>query len=85
MERTLVEEGTKKQGWGDSDGELKREVPEENVGRVEEGALRAGRSFEGCRVEGRGSRGEDQACPAADERLCSSKSVEGERGRCSVP
>lgn len=34
MEGILVEKGTKKQVWGDSDGESERELPEENVGQV---------------------------------------------------
>lgn len=33
-----VEEGTRKPAWGDS--ELKRELPEDNVGELKEGALR---------------------------------------------
>lgn len=34
VEGILMEEGTEKQVWGDSDGEPNRELPEENVEQV---------------------------------------------------
>lgn len=37
VERILVEEGTRKQVWGDSIGEPKRELSEENVRWVRRG------------------------------------------------
>lgn len=49
MERIPVQEGTKKQVWGHSDGEPQRELPEkENVRQVRRGPPRLGRESEGC-------------------------------------